>query len=244
MTLEELLAALETAQAELAKDPENAELKAKVEEAKKAYETEKAKSDDPDDDDSAEMDESKLDEKTKRYLAKLRKENANHRSKAKDLKSKLSESEEKRRAILKAAGIEDESDTPEQKLKAREAELEQIAVRQAILELAIQNGVNKDNLEFFEFLVSKEAQKLGEGEELGDEQIAEIVKKVKKSGSKGTANSTVEGGKNPPPSGGPTEVTLDKFVRMSISEKSLLYEKNRDLYERLVQEAKAKKKLI
>lgn len=244
MTLDELKAKWEAAAAEAAKDSENADLKAKAEAAKAEYDAKKAEEDQVDPD---ALDEDSLDEKTKAHIAKLRKENASHRTKAKDLASKLKTSDEQKKAILKAAGIEDESEKPEERVKTLTATSQQLAFRSAILEAAVEHGIAKDQLEFFEFLVQKEAGKLEENEELSDEQLAEIVAKVKKQGA-GVANTSVEGdeggNKTPAPNGGNKGVTLDQFVRMSMTQKSELYTKNPKLYEQLVTEAKAKKRLV
>lgn len=259
MTLEELLAALKEAEKASKADPSNKALAMATAQAQKAYDDKKAEQDDEDDDDEedppepkddpapGDLDETKLDDKTKQYLAKLRKENASHRNKNKSLKDSLKGSEEKRKAILKAAGIEVDEESAEDKLAKREQELNQSAFRAAILESAVENGIGKDSLEFFEFLVSKAAADLEDGDELSDEQMAEIVAKAKK--QKAPANTTVNGGKGknnnaPAPSGDDKTVTLAKFVRMSMGEKSKLYESNKDLYAELVAEAKAKRMLI
>jgi hypothetical protein len=176
----------------------------------------------------------------------LRKENAGHRTKAKDLASKLKVSEDQKKAILKAAGIEDESEDPDVTISKLSVESQQLAFRSAILESAVEHGIGKDDLEFFEFLVAKGVGELGEGEELSDEAMTTIVTKVKKGSSK-NANTSVgqgKGGKAPDPKESTGEVTLARFITMSIAEKSLLYEKNRDLYTALITQAKAQKKLV
>ncbi len=248
MTLEELKALMEEAlkASQAAAGDKALEQAAAV--AKKAYDdavAEAEKNKNQDGDGEEDPDESKMDDKTKAYLAKLRKENAGHRTKAKDLASKLQTSEQQKKAILKAAGIEEDSQTPEQKLEAASLQSQQLALRSAILESAVENGIGKDSLDYFEFLVAKAVGELKEGEELSDEAMSEIVTKVKKSGGT-SANTTVGTGKgNPPPPDKKTgEITLEKFIRMSITEKSDLYTKNLDLYTSLVNEAKRQKKLV
>lgn len=251
MDLESLKAAMDAALAASQAAPADKDLQKKHAEAKKAYDDAvaeaKKKEDEGDGGGGDDFDEAKADEKTKAYLAKLRKENAGHRTKAKDLASQLKTSEDQKKAILKAAGIEDDSETPEEKLKVLSVESQQLAFRSAILESAVQHGIGKDDLEFFEFLVAKSVESLEEGEELTEEQMTEIVTKVKK-GSKTPANSSVGnggGGKGAPnPNPNPTEVTLEKFIRMSITEKSKLYETNVELYTSLMTQARAQKKLV
>lgn len=230
-------------------------------EAKKAYDDavvakaaadKKAAGQADDDDGDQEVDEEKLDPKLKAYLAKLRKENAGHRTKNKELTSKLTVSESQKKKILEAAGIEVDTETPEEKIKVLSGETQQLAFRTAILESAVEHGIGKDNLEFYEFLVAKEVEKLKEGEELSDEQMEAIIAKVKKAaGGKGGANTSVgtgadgKGGKNPPnPDKNKDGVTLEQFCRMSMMEKSKLYETNLDLYTELTAQARAQRKLV
>ena len=248
MDLESLKAAMDAALVASQAAATDKKLQAAYAEAKKAYDEALAKSkedveDDPEDDDPT---EEKLDEKTKAYLAKLRKENAGHRTKAKDLASQLKISEDQKKAVLKAIGIESDDSKPEDKIKALSVESQQLAFRSAILESAVQHGIGKDDLEFFEFLVAKGVGELEEGEELSEDAMTAIVTKVTKAG-KGKANTSVGtgDGKGKKPAGDKDgEVTLAKFITMSITEKSKLYTDNVDLYTSLITEAKRQKKLV
>jgi hypothetical protein len=250
MTLEELLKLLEAAQAAAKADPEDEDLKKAVEEAQAAYDAKKAESDDQGDPDPDKLDESSMDDKTKKYLAKLRKENAGHRTKSKDLASKVKAEQDRVKAILKAAGIESQDEKPEEQIKNLTGQTQSLAFSNAILETAVEHGIPKEGLKYFKFLVSEATGELEEGEELSDDKLAEIVAEVKKGRTAKSASSSVgggqDGGGNPPPPGGSKtgSITLEKFCSMSISEKSALYEKNRDLYVSLMTEAKAKKKLV
>lgn len=237
---------MEADKAALDKAPENAELKTKFDAAKKLYDDAvKAAADD----ESGDEDESGWDDKTKAYIQKLRKEAADNRTKAKDLKSKLSSEEEKRKAILKAAGIETEEENPAEQLKGQKAVTNQLLFRNAILESAVEHGITGENLDYYQFLVTKEAEKLEEGAELSDEQMAGIVAKVKRAGGSGAANTSVNGkdgkgsGKAPNPDGSGA-VTLGQFAKMNITQKSELYTKNPDLYSTLMNEARQKNMLV
>lgn len=246
MDLEDLLKAMEAAKATALAKPDDKALQTAFAEAEKAYNDAKAAAEaDPNNEEHLE-DDPKLDEKTKAYIAKLRKENASARTKNKDLASKFKISEDQKKAILKAAGIETEEDDPAEKIKTLSAQSDQLALRSTILESAIQQGIKADDLEFYQFLVSKALADLKDEEELDEEKLAEIVKKVNKASTKGAGSSVGTGkdGKKPPNPEGNGEVTLDQFIRMSITEKSVLYEKNPDLYKELVAEAKAKRKLV
>lgn len=250
MTLEELKAAWDQAIADALKDPSDKDLAKATEEAKAAYETAKAKADDEggeDDETGLNPDETKLDDKTKAYLKKLRDENAKHRNKSKDLASKLKVTEEQKRAILKAAGIETDEEKPEEKVKKLQGETQSLAVRSAILESAIHFGISRDDLEFYEFLVTKEASKLEEGDELAEEALAAIAQKVKKAAtSKGANTSVGDGNKGKPaPKPGPNgEVSLGEFLKMGIMAKSKLYQAHPEVYNKLVEEAQASKKSL
>lgn len=259
MTLEELLQAMKDAEAAAQAAPNDKALQAAAAKAKVAYDTAKAKADseeeeeeeEEEEDDSTSDELSKLSPEELRKLAKkLRKENAGHRVKSKDLKSKLNVSEAQKKAILKAAGIEVEDENPEEQVKALNGENATLAFRLAIRESALEHGIGKDELEFFEFLVSKATSELEDGDELTEEQMTEIAAKAK--AKKGSANTTTNNGKGkgkggnpPPPAGGDDKVvTLDKFLRMTMMEKAKLYDTNRDMYTQLVNEAKRQKKLV
>lgn len=250
MNLEQLQQAMEAAAAKAAEKPEDEALKAAAEEAKQAYEAAKAAADGDDKDDDSDIDDSELDAKTKAYIEKLRKESAKHRVRAKEASSKLKAEEEKRKAILKAAGIETEDDEPaEVKLKKSQEQTTDLQFRNAILETAVAHEVPSGSVKYFQYLMSEAVNELEDGEELSDDKLAEIVAEAKaKGGSKGKANTSVGGkggaGGTPNPKAGNNVVTLDQFVRMSMTEKSELYTKNQELYTKLVNEAKAKKKLV
>jgi hypothetical protein len=245
MTVEELKAALDAALVALAAKPEDAALKATAEAAQTAYDeavaAEAAKA-------SGDPDESKLDEKTKAYLAKLRKENAGHRNKNKDLASKVTAEQERTKAILKAAGLLEE-EKPEEKLAATTAQNESLAFHSAVLESAIEHGIPKEGLKYYQFLISEAVNELGEGEEISDEKLAEIVKEAKGFGGKKTpANSTVldKNGKpivTPDPAA-TGDMTLEKFCAMGVIERSNFYLKNAAQYEEFMKLAKAKKKFV
>lgn len=240
MTLEELKAAWDAAVEKLKAAPEDEALKTAVANAEKAYKDAEAASQDDSEDDS---DESAWDDKTKAYVAKLRKENATHRNKNKELKSSVQNLTEKQKAILKAAGIESEDEKPEEKVKSLTATSQTLAFRNAILETAVKKGIASDDLEFFEFLIAKATSELEENEELSEDALDEIVKKVGAKG-KGSANTSVGAGKEQQKPGASGAITIDQFCAMSISEKSALYVKQPDLYASLLKEAKAKKRLV
>lgn len=242
MTLEELKAAWDAAVKALEASPEDKNLKAKAKEAQDAYEAKLAEDDDTDDEDE-ELGE--VDDKTKKYIAKLRKENAAQRVKNKDLKKKITYTEEQKRAILKAAGIDSEEEDPTETIKLLRASDSEKDFQLAILRSAVEQRIPSDAVEFYEFLVRKATSELEEGEELDDEVLKQIVVKSRKHG-KMAANTSVdeEKGKKPPPPGGGKEISLDQFCLMSMMEKDKLFREQPEVCQALMKEARAKKKLV
>jgi hypothetical protein len=196
-------------------------------------------------------DDPSWDEKTKAYIQSLRKENAKYRNTAKERDDRLSALEEmqaKRDKALKAAlGMEDEDDDVpvEQRLEAATQVQNQLAFQNEVLQLALENGITGDQNEYFQFLVSKAVSELDDDGEFTDEDLAEIVAKVKGvSGSAGSGSTSVgtsgEGQTPPPASSGSDTITAEDFAKMSFSEKGQLFGKNEALYKKLNAEATAK----
>ncbi len=245
MTLDELKAAWDAAAEKSKAAPDDAKLKSELDAAETAYNEAKAAEDAKHK--NPEVDESKWDEKTKAYITRLRGESASHRTKNKELASSVKTERERVKAILKAAGIESEDEKPEETIKKLTHESQTKDFRLGVLESAVQNGIAADDVDYYEYLVAKAVSDLGEGEELTEEKMTEIIAKVKKA-SKGPAKTSVNGGGGKgggtPPPGESGEVSLDKFVRMTITQKSDLYLKHPEVYATLLAEAKAKKKLV
>ncbi len=204
----------------------------------------------PDDESGAKPDEAKWDEGTKKYIASLRKESAAHRTKAKDLEGKFGSLNDRysqlEGGMKKALGIEGQDELPpEERVKHLTQAVEGSTLKIAVLENAIANGLNHEQAEYYEFLMSRELSNLGDGEELTDESHEQIIGKVKGfGGGKAAAASTsvTPKGSTPPPDG-KGETSADQFSKMTTTEKGELYRKNPDLYNRVFQEAKAKKLL-
>lgn len=247
MTLEQLKALLDAAAAELAKNPSDEALKTKHAEAKQAYDTalaaDKNAGDKGDKGGDGGFDISKLDPVAQKVIKDLRSENATARTKNRE----LGESHSKlKKALVEAGIIEDDSQEPEEKIKTLSAATDQLSVRNAILEAAVEHGIGRDGLDYFTFLVEKRASQLEDGEELSEADVEALAKEArgKTGGSTGTT-SVGAGGKNgsAPPPGESGAVTLESFLKMSITEKSALYNKDKPSYDRLFAEAKATKRL-
>lgn len=251
--LKKLKAALDAAKKALDAKPEDEALKAALEKAQKEFDEALAASeDDEEEDESDEQEESKdkgdkLDtltpEQLKKLVKDLRKENGDKRGKVKT----LTEGHNKlKQALVDAGIIENDEESPEEKLKVSSMQSEAMTMRAAILESAIEHGVGKEGLDYFTFLVEKKAASLGEDEELTADDLAEIAKEVSSKSGKGGGTTGAGGGNGggSPPPGGKGGTTLEQFTKMSIAEKSKLYSENRDLYNKLIAEAKDKKVLV
>jgi len=195
-------------------------------------------------------DNANWDEKTKSYISNLRKENAKYRTKSKNLEDQIGSLNERftgmQEAMKKAFNLEDGSQlTPEQQVEVLGGQLEQAGLQNQIMLSAIENGVGKDSFDYYQFLLSKRIDSLEEGEELGDDDLQEIAQEARsKTAPNPAGNSTSvgggdNGGRKPKP-GDSDGITADQFARMSITEKSQVYQKTPELYSQLMIEAKNK----
>jgi hypothetical protein len=188
--------------------------------------------------------EGKWDDDTKKYVKSLRDEAAKNRTDKKQFRKEL---DDLKAGLSKALGI-DNGVPPEKQIENLKAQTEAQKFRTAILEVALDNDIRKDQVDYFSYLVEKETSKLEEGDELAEEQIQEIVAKVKKAGTtsangNGGNTSVDDKNKRPNPDGGKgyDGMTVEQFARLSITEKSLMYEKNPDKYSAFWKEAQEKR---
>jgi len=198
-----------------------------------------------------ELDLSNLPQETQDYIRKLRRESAKYRTKATNLETNYNQLASKVKKL--AGGKEDDELTPEQRADQLEAAAGATAFDNAILNAAVEHGVGKSGLKYFRFLVNERAQELGEGEELTDEDLADIAEEAAKTtGGKGGAKTSVTGddergaggkggSKGPGKSG---KVTLEQFLKMTVSQKSDLQKSNPDLYIALFKEAREKRAFV
>ena len=190
-------------------------------------------------------DESKWDEGTKKYIQSLRKESAKYRQKSKESAPAIERLTKLEQGLKAALGIgDDEEVSTEDKLEQITAQAQQTDFKAAILEAALEHGIPKSELRYFQFLVNETLGELGEDEELGDDRMAEIVAQVQARSNPGRAsgNTSVDPKGEPNPKGG-GNVTVDQFVKMGLTEKSNLYAKNPNLYTSLMAEARSKRLL-
>lgn len=187
--------------------------------------------DDLGDDDKQDFDQ--LPTWAQKQIKDLRKENATHRNNLKTTNDRLDKFEKGFKSMF---GEEDDNSDPVAKLQSAQTNLEAVATRNAILEIGIQHGVSgSENMEYFEFLMSKHLNSLQEGEEMSDEDLEAIVAKCSGSKGQGPANSsTGDNGKGKAPDKKSGETTQEEFNKMTIVEKTRLYQKNPDLYNKLM----------
>lgn len=206
----------------------------------------KDKDDDADKDkdkdlDDEKVDVSKLDPKVQKMIKDLRAENAKHRTDGKKSSERLTVIEA---ALKKLSGDDSDDETPETKLANLSGRAESAEVRSTMLEIALDNGISKDNFEYFEFLMTKKLGSLEEGAEMSEEDLEEVLGKVKAGAKKGPANTSPDDQekekKNP---GGNSEMTVEQFTKLGMMAKSKLYNEKPELYNSLLKQAKEKRLL-
>lgn len=178
---------------------------------------------------------SDLDEANKE-IKRLRAESADRRTKNKTLEESITSLSEKLGKINTHLGIKDDVDPAEQ-LQGLTAQNEQLSIEISLQQLARTQQIPVEHDEYFRFLIGKKFEALKEGEELSDEAINEVVAEVKKySGFKGNKSTGLSGGQAPAKNGEGgkgDEVTAEQFKKMSLVDKSKLFEENKELYLKL-----------
>ena len=186
----------------------------------------------------------KLPEWAQKEIKGLRTESAKSRT---DNKALRGDFDKLKKGMAKALGIGDDDDTkPEDKIADLNGQNDNLNFQNAILSVAVQNGIGEKQIEYFSFLMEKAVDKLDEGKELSDDQLAELVKKAKAQGGV-SGNSSVDdtgddGKPKDPDSSG--DMTLEQFCALNVLEKSSLYRDTPDVYNRLFSQAKAEGVLI
>jgi cell division protein FtsB len=192
------------------------------------------KQDDPNgkvDDDKQDL--SALPESVQKMIKDLRTENAKYRTERNGLSSKLEKFEKGFKTMF---GEEDDDVEPQVKIDALQGQYESLSTRNAILEIAIENGISgSENIEYFEFLMSKKLGSLQENEEMTEDDLADIISKLNVKSGGGKANtSTNDGGKGGKGPESKDEINQESFNKMTITEKSKLYQTKPELYNKLM----------
>lgn len=187
------------------------------------------------------------------YFSKLRKENASWRVKFKEEQTRTTNLEERlgkfETGLKKLFGGEGDDLPPEEKISQLEGATETLNFENAVLKSALENGIGKDDYEFYSFLLNQRVQELKEGEELSEEAFNEVIDKVKARSIPAKTSTSVEGQTGdaqatPAPEGVSGDITLEQFAQMNTTDKSVLYQKNPQLYQSLFKQAKEKRLLI
>jgi galactokinase len=199
--------------------------------------------------DNSQEEQGQWDEKTAAYIKKLRAENASFRTKASSLETKVAELQgslgKLQVGMKKALGLGDEGDDtpPEQKLEALTQHSETLAVQNAVLGIALENGIPASQLEYFQYLMGKKLASLADDEEMTEEDVDALVAEAKSKGAPGVTTTGAGGSGNAPQPGSKNAVSLEQFVKMTVSEKSQLYGQQPEMYKALMAEAVQKRLL-
>lgn len=193
-------------------------------------------------------DGSKWDEETTAYIKQLRTESADKRTKNKELSDNVKALNEKfstlQTGIAKALGIETEA-TPEQQLEQVQGKAYELETQNFMLNTMMEKGINKDQADYFSFLVEKRANELGENEEMTEEMLDSIVADVHKvSGASGNNSTSVQtgspNGTSPAGNIANTGPSIEEFAKMNTTEKSQIYAKSPEMYNTLMTQAVTK----
>lgn len=178
----------------------------------------------------------------KSYVEDLRKENAKHRTRAKELDSRLATTEDRfskiETGLKNLFGEEEDTLSPEEKIEALNARNEALELNQAISETAEEYGVTGEDKDYFTYLLANELQGLEENEEITEEQLDAIAKKAR---ARSASSSTSIEDDGPNPEAAPGGMTLDKFQVMGIMDRSKLYGQDPKLYNSLLEQEKLAK---
>lgn len=180
-----------------------------------------------------------------KLIKDLRAESAKHRTTNKSLEERFSKLEG---GLKSALGLEDEEDiSPEEQITQLSSQNQGLEMRNALLEVALENGMDQDQMDYFGYLLQKAGDSLQDDEELTEEMYAELVNKAKNgvssSGSK-KANFDADGNNSPNGGNGGSDdgaISLEDFAKMTYSQKVALRQKNESLYNKLFVEAKGKR---
>lgn len=177
-------------------------------------------------------------EKQQAYLKKLREENARYRTSAKTLEEKLGKFEKGLKTLV---GGEDEQVSPEEQLEQIKAINETYLLENSLKDMALEHGLNKSSFKYFKYLMNEKFSSLDEGEEISEEEVEQFVVEAKRVGGQTAAKTSVKEDSKKEPSDSNDEVTVEEFMAMGIVQKSMLYEKNKALYDKLYAQSRKKK---
>lgn len=180
-------------------------------------------------------------EEAQALIKSLRKEAGDRRTENKSLKDKLTGYDNQFKQIKGHLGIKDEEeDTPENRIAALTQNNDQLQMDLSIMQLARENGIAPEDDKYFRFLLAEKFEGLGEDEELSEEALTEVLTQVQAVSKKKPASSTGQGGgKKPNGEQDKGAVTVEQFAKMSLSQRTEIYDKNPTLYSELMSKARS-----
>lgn len=175
-------------------------------------------------------------------IKRLRKENAERRTKGKALEERLNAMEGTFGKMKQAMGLKDETEvSPEEMIHNLQAEKQALIMELGLSEIANESGIPPEFQRYFKFLMAEKIQELETGESLDETVIDEIINSVRMiAGRKIDSSTGIQTSSMPNPQVSPG-VTLEQFSKMNVGERSALFMKNQALYQSLMAEAVAKK---
>ena len=172
-------------------------------------------------------------------IKRLREEAKSRRLENKKINDRLQKME---KGLKSAFGDESTDENPEEKIKRISEEREAINERIAILDICAEHGIAKKDRAYLRFQLQNAAEGLEEGEQITEEIMQDIVKEVKSrsKSEKKEANSSVKGPPKEGENAGNQAITkedVENFKKMTIAEKTEVYDKSEARYEKLMKMA-------
>lgn len=185
--------------------------------------------------DGDQFDLNTLDPRAQKYIKQLRQEAAQRRTESNQLRTQFEDIQNR----LRMAFGEDEEGDPSEHLNQLQEQAHGLAFQNAVLQLAVSNGVPSDGIPYMQFLIQQATDSLDEGEELDEESLAEIMQEVRnRSGAPAPLSRTSVNAPRHPGQGGGGGVTQEQFNKMGIAERTKIFRNNPELYERLSAQSK------
>lgn len=169
-------------------------------------------------------------------IKKLRAEAAKYRNKAKATDDQVKALNEKLGKLKTAlTGEEDEGEDPEVAIGNLKQQNEALQMELSLQNLCSEHDIPGASQKYFKFLLNERFEALEEGEELTEEDVAQVAEEARKlSGSGGPRQNSTGLSKGAKPNADDNKgQTIEQFSKMSVAEKSLLYTNNPNEYNRL-----------
>ena len=195
--------------------------------------------------------------KVKEYVGKLRTENKARRQAEAEMKTQFSKLQNDHNTLnekIKKAFGDGSNDPPEKQIenltmsnKTKDEEIAALKAQMGFADFAAESGItDPKERRYLQFLINDHMSDKPENYEMSDDELAGIVKQVTDTrgaaGGKGGGSSTSFGGSTPKPegSGGASgSVTLEQFIKMGTGDRTLLYGRDPDLYNKLQKQSVA-----